>query len=63
METITYDDKINFLDDILKRAKLLHETCEACMPQKNISIIEIVVAIFSIVDISYIPTNAKKIKK
>ena len=43
MEIITYDDKIDFLDNLLKRAKLLNETCEACMSKKEISIIECVI--------------------
>ena len=40
MEIITFEEKMEFLDNLLTRAKLLNETCEACMPQKHISIIE-----------------------
>ena len=40
MEKITYEDKIDFLDNLLTRAKLLHETCEGCMSLREIAIIE-----------------------
>ena len=40
METITYEDKIEFLGNLLRRAKFLKDTCDRCMAQKDISIIE-----------------------
>lgn len=44
MTTITYDDKMNFLEDLQKRQKFLNESCKSCLPDeelnKNIDIIE-----------------------
>lgn len=40
MNEITYEEKMEFLDDLLMRGKLLHETCEGCFPQRHIEIVE-----------------------
>lgn len=43
MTVVTYEEKMNFLDNLLMRAKLLHETCEACFPSKDIEILECII--------------------
>ena len=43
MTVVTYEEKMNFLDNLLMRAKLIHETCEACFPSKDIEILECII--------------------
>lgn len=43
MTIITYEEKMEFLDNLLMRGKLLHETCEGCFPQKDIEILECII--------------------
>ena len=40
MVTVTYEEKMEFLDRLRERAKLLHKTCEACFPSHDLEILE-----------------------
>jgi len=44
MAIITYEDKMNYLEDLRKRVKFLNESCKNCMPDdqmdKTLDIIE-----------------------
>lgn len=40
MVTVTYEEKMAFLDNLKMRAKLLHETCEACFPSHDLEILD-----------------------
>ena len=55
MVTVTYEEKMEFLDNLKMRAKLLHETCEACFPSHDIDILECIME-----DINEIHEQKKK---
>ena len=58
MVVITYEDKMEFLENLKMRAKLLHETCEACFPQRDIDILECIME-----DVNEIHEQNKKNEK
>ena len=58
MVEITYEEKMEFLDNLLMRGKLLHETCEGCFPQRHIDILECIME-----DVNQIHEQNKKNEK
>ena len=58
MVKVTYEEKMAFLDNLKMRAKLLHETCEACFPQRDIDILECIME-----DVNEINEQYKKNEK
>ena len=37
MEKITYEEKMDYMDNLLIRSKLLHETCASCISERDLS--------------------------
>ena len=40
MERITYEEKMDYMDNLIMRSKLLHETCASCISDRDLSILE-----------------------
>ena len=37
MTVVTYEDKMNYLEDLRKRVKILNESCKNCMPDEELA--------------------------
>ena len=61
MVVVTYEEKMGFLDNLLMRGKLLHETCEGCFPQRHIEILECIIE--DVRDMHIINEEAEKFSK
>ena len=40
MTIVTYEEKMDYMDNLIMRSKLLHETCASCISERDLEILE-----------------------
>lgn len=40
MTIVTYEEKMDYMDNLIMRSKLLHETCASCISEHDLEILE-----------------------
>lgn len=40
MVKVTYEEKMDYMDNLIMRSKLLHETCASCISEHDLEILE-----------------------